>query len=181
MMDTGFDPVIALGLRAALAFILVAAAVHKFRNMAEFKKTLSSHGLLAPPLIPGAAYGLGVLEIACAAGLLAVPWSFGPPMLAAGLFLLYGGVMAAALVRGKRDLDCGCGGLSRSQSVSWSLVLRNGVLMLIAVLLATPATLGGFLWIDWGTVIFIAAFGALLYAMGDTLLANHARMVEAMQ
>jgi hypothetical protein len=81
--------------------------------------------------------------------------------------------MLLNLLRGRRWIDCGCGG--PGQPISYALLMRNAVLMGLC-LLASPApapaavgTLGTF------TVVAAALTGLLLYAA-----INHVLMLRAM-
>lgn len=166
------DPVIQFGLRGAIAVILLAAAVHKLRHWAEFKTAVTGYEILPEGLVPVAAFGLTAIEVVLVISLLALPLAIAPAFGAAGLFVAYAIAMAIALGRGHRNLDCGCGGLSSSQDISLSLIIRNGGLALLTLFAATPATLSGFIRMDWGTVLFVILFGAVSYAAVDTLLNN---------
>ncbi|MNC29727.1 Methylamine utilization protein MauE [compost metagenome] len=58
------------------------------------------------------------------------------------LLLLYSLAITINLLRGKRDLSCGCGGLVGNHKLSWWLVFRNLVLILIVIsLLFLPESL----------------------------------------
>ncbi len=174
-----FDPALSLGLRGAVVLILMAAASHKLHNWQGFKAAVAGYEILPSALIPSAAIFMVVSEIVIAGGLILFPLTIVPALLAAGIFVLYGAAMALALVRGKQSFDCGCGGLSKSQDVSWSLVTRNGVIAAVVLFLATPMAFSHFVWVDWGTALFVAAFGALLFAAADTLLDNRMQIKAA--
>ena len=75
------------------------------------------------------------------------------------------------LGRGRRVLDCGCGGISGRQPISWWLVARNA--MLIVVLLAAPALVS--MALDVVSLSFGAVAFVLIYAGADQLLANSLR------
>ncbi|MGO0058573.1 MauE/DoxX family redox-associated membrane protein [Brevibacillus fluminis] len=58
-----------------------------------------------------------------------------PYILAASLFVMYSIAISMNLVRGQKDLDCGCGGVVGNHKLSWTLVMRNGIFVFICVLL----------------------------------------------
>ncbi|MBM5812335.1 MAG: methylamine utilization protein MauE [Gammaproteobacteria bacterium] len=163
------DPVLHLLLRGALALLFALAALAKWRQPRDFHGILLAYRLLPPWAVPGVARLLPWVEAVLATGLLA-GWTAAWP--AAALLLLgYAAAMAINLGRGRREIDCGCGGAA--QPLSWWLVGRNG-------LLAAAVVAGGFApvlpralaLID--AVVTIAALTglALLYAAAHQLLAN---------
>lgn len=173
-MDLNIDPALALGLRLVLAFVLVSAAAHKMEDVAAFKAVLQGYGLVPSIAMPAAPFGLALVELTIAAGVLLFPLSVAAATSAGVLFTAYGGVMAATILRGRRDLDCGCG--ARNLPLGWSLVFRNCVLVAVSLTAATPQSIAGLNWLGWVTVVFVAGFGILFHLAAETLLANHARM-----
>ncbi|GIS18476.1 MAG: hypothetical protein CM15mP120_03920 [Pseudomonadota bacterium] len=75
------------------------------------------------------------------------------------------------MLRGRQHIDCGCGG--EGTPISWGLVLRNAVLLLIALPLSTPD--GGFTIIMGFLVVLTGALGLLAYAIVNQMFANAAR------
>lgn len=164
------DPVIAWLLRASLGLLLVAAAVHKLRGLREFVRTLADYRLLprfgvhlVAPLVP-------VLELGVAGALL-VP-GVGGPLAAAALFVGYSAAIALNLGRGRRHIDCGCGGPSRGQTLSGGLLLRNGTLVLAAGLCLLPTSTRPLVGLDAFTLVAGVGVLAALYAASDRLLAQ---------
>lgn len=108
----------------SLGILFATAALSKLRNRRDFYATVLAYQLLPPRW----AMDLGVIlpwaEVAIAAGLML---GIGPARFAAtSLLLAYALAMAVNLRRGRRDLDCGCGGAPQPLS-AW-LVIRNIVL-----------------------------------------------------
>lgn len=66
-----------------------------------------------------------------------------------GLLFVYGTAIGTNLVRGRRDLSCGCGGLAGNHPISWFLVLRNGFLV--------------------GLALFVGWHGSCLFSLDDYL------------
>ena len=85
--------------------------------------------------------------------------------------------VAVNLLRGRQVLDCGCGGLSGRQPISWWLVARNAVLT--AALLVLLPQAGGFAAIDLASAVAGTLAATLLYGAADQLLANRLRMRKA--
>jgi hypothetical protein len=104
-------------------------------------------------------------------------WQFKPAFIGgAALLLAYAGVMTINLMRGRRFIDCGCGGAT--QPLSIGLVLRNVVLAVAAITALVPAPTRPLGWLD---VVSMGA-GVLvlgtLYAATNQLLAARARLEE---
>lgn len=175
MTEPLIDPAFALGLRAALAFILIAAAAHKMGDPARFREVLLGYGLVPQGLMRGAPLGIAFIELTIGIGLLIFPMSFVAAVSAGALLAAYGAVMALTILRGRAGLDCGCG--ARNQPIGWPLVARNVVLMGIANFAATPATVFGLHWLTYGTAGFVAVVAAVTYASLDVLLANRAALL----
>jgi len=161
----------------ALAGVLGVAAVHKVKNHLQFRGILDQYRIMPPPLVPAAAAVVVALEWAVCLMLVVPPWRWLGAALAAGLLLLYGAAIALNLYgRGRTSMDCGCGGAATPLS-GW-LLLRNGLLALLAGapwLAAPPADSG------WAGGILAALMTALLwlaYAVGNQLLANQGRAPE---
>lgn len=164
-------PTLQLALRGALSLLLLAAAVHKFRDLADFQRVVEAYGLLPKIATGWVARAIPALESAGAA-LLWVPATAGAgAALAFGLLGAYSAALAVSLARGRRDIDCGCGGFGAEQTVHLGLLLRNGALLLAAVFcglaLSGP--------VPKLSVALPAALAAvLLYAAMDQLMANGA-------
>jgi Methylamine utilisation protein MauE len=133
----------------AVALVFARAAAFKFRDMEAFADVLAAYRMLPLGVVEPAARILPALEVACALALL-LPWTrSASDLAAAGLLIAFGLAMAVNLLRGRREIDCGCGDPSRRQPLAWSLVVRN--LALAAALAAcalSPAgapSLGGWL------------------------------------
>jgi hypothetical protein len=166
------DPVVRGMLRVALSLLFVWAASHKLRDLSGFRTALISYELLPSRVIGAFAVLLIAMEIAVAAGLW-LPGRAAPAAgAAAGLLAVYGGAIAVNLVRGRRDIDCGCAGAAAERPLSGALVVRNGVLLLAALMLTLPATPRPLMWVDAVTIGAGVAVLALLYAAADGLLAN---------
>jgi uncharacterized membrane protein len=167
-MTLSADPIIVGTLTGALALVTFAAAWHKLAEPDAFLSAVAAYGLLPSATVTAAARILPGMEIAFGAGiLLPATRAFALTGLM-GLLLLYALAMAINLARGRRDIDCGCGG--KSQPVSWALVVRNLVLCAAALFASQPALERPMDWVDATTLILgVLAFFSL-YRMADELL-----------
>ena len=118
------DPMLQAAWATLLAIVFAIAAAHKLRDRDGFLRQLAAYQLLPQPVLLGVVIGLLALECMTVAG---VTWGATRPLgmaLAALLLTLYASAMAINLGRGRRDIDCGCGG--HAQRLDWLLVGRNG-------------------------------------------------------
>lgn len=172
------DPTLPHMCAALLAIVFLSGAWQKLRNMDTFAMAIEQYQLLPPSLALGAAWGLLAAELA--AGVLLLPIATRELGAALALLVLVVVTLAVAfnLLRGRRAIDCGCGGPEGSQHLSWGLVLRNGLLSLgvgLAVAAETPREL---VWLDGVTVVAgaLAMYG--LYAAANQLMANRPQLLK---
>ena len=177
------DPVISSVLRFALGWILAESAYDKLRHRRDFRRTLAAYQLVPGSALAPVAWGLAAIEatLALSLGLGALaPWAqaaFGGVAAPAGvtsaaLLALYGAAITINLVRGRRDLDCGCGGPARHQQLGVTLVVRNALLVSAALAAAKapePRALSG---LDLATTVLAITATLLLRGAGEVLLAN---------
>ena len=173
-MNLAADPVVLAALHLALALLFAWAASHKLRDPSGFRVALTNYELLPERLTGVAARMLATAELGIALGLVMPTTARTSAAAATAILLLYAGAIAINLVRGRRDLECGCAGIGRTQ-VSAALVLRNAVLAagaLICLLPTSPRPLG---IVD--AITIGAALGTLifLYAAADGLIAIRQR------
>ena len=174
---TGFtatllDPVLRQALGAAAALVLLVGAVHKFRAWDAFRAAVAAYRLLPETLVTPAALALPALELIAGGALLAGPLRSAGSLLALVLLATITAAVAINLVRGRADIDCGCGGAEGRQRLSWGLVVRNAALMgavAIGVQEGSPRTLG---LLDHTTIVFASLALYALYACVSQLLAN---------
>jgi methylamine utilization protein MauE len=152
------DPVVIAILRAGLALLFGAAALHKLRDAAEFRAVLAEYRVLPESILHFAVWAVPAGEAAVAAAALA-PGRAGAAA-AAVLLTSYGAAIALNLARGRRAIDCGCLGPGQSQPLSWALVARNAVLAAGALACLFPAAPRRLVWLDAATIA--AAVGCLV-------------------
>ncbi|WP_278043194.1 MauE/DoxX family redox-associated membrane protein [Paenibacillus elgii] len=95
-------------------------------------------------------------------------------LIGSGLLLMYSIALAINLLRGRKELSCGCGGLAGNHSISWMLVWRNLFLMAMCLCVYhVTASYGSLLSVIggeslsriYGTEYWIMAGTALLLAL----------------
>ncbi len=168
------DPVIDIALRGALAALLLAAAWHKLRDPIAFWQTVSGYRLLSEWLERPLARAIPFLEIAIALSVLFFTTSPLPLVAAVSLWVVYGAAIATNLLRGRTELECGCGGIGADQTIHWGLVVRNGILALTTGLLLLPGSTRMLTWFDFATAGFAVLILLLAYATAEHLLRNAA-------
>jgi hypothetical protein len=166
------DPVVDATLRAALALLFGAAAMHKLRDLRRFRATLADYQLVPLRFVPLVALGLAGIEAIAAATLVATPARRATALAAAALLLVYGAAIGINLVRGRRHIDCGCAGPAASRPLSGWLVARNVLLAALALAGTAPLQPRPLLWIDGFTVVAASVVLAALYASFDRMLAD---------
>ena len=168
------DPVIDIAFRSAFAALLLSAAWHKLRDPIAFWQAVSGYRLLPHMLEKPVSRIVPFAEIAIALSLLLFSASALPVLAALFLWIVYGGAIAINLLRGRDELECGCGGISADQKIRWGLVSRNGVLTITTGFLLLPATDRALGWFDYATAGFAVLILLLIYATAEHLLRNAA-------
>ncbi len=125
-----------LALRAArvvLGALFVWASATKIPDMAAFAESVANYRILPPALVPVAAAALVGVELTAGLALLANAWARAAAWLLAMLLAAFTVGLSSALGRGI-DLACGCfGGNAPADRFT---VLRDVVLLALAVLVA---------------------------------------------
>jgi Methylamine utilisation protein MauE len=170
------DPVATSAVAGCVALILFSAAWHKFSELDVFAGALDAYQLLPSAWVMPIARTLPFVEAAIGACVL-IP-ATRPTFLVvfAGLIAIYGGAIAINLVRGRHQIDCGCGG--DVHLLSWGLVVRNGLLACAAVALSAPSIDRPYEWLDAVTLIVgvLALYGS--YLTFDELLRQFGRIAQ---
>lgn len=167
------DPALQLAGRLGIAALLAVAAAHKLRDRAEFRQTLSAYALLPQALVGPAAAALPGLEMLIACGLLLGPTHVLAAWGAAMLFGIYAAAMAANLMRGRSEIDCGCLGAAGAAPLGADLVVRNAVLIGIALATTLTPSERDLAWLD-GVAIAASVTSAGMLLLGfDAARANH--------
>jgi hypothetical protein len=175
------DPLPVMLVAIALGLLLAGAAWHKARSFAVFSAVLADYRLLPPVLVAPAARLLPLAEAALAIGWLSGRERTFVTVMTAGLFALYGVAMAVNLLRGRVHISCGCGlggGSGAEQVLSWTLVLRNALLVGLSLLPLLPAAQRPLAALDYATLGAALLTAALLY-FGVIQLLNNGAAIRA--
>jgi hypothetical protein len=162
------DPLVSVLIALCGAVLFGSAAAHKLRPSNSFAATLGEYRILPSALVAAAGLLIGAVEIAVAAGLL---WPVTRPMSAAigsALLLLYAGAIGINLVRGRSDLDCGCG--VQPRTIGGWMVIRNLFLAAVLAVVQIPASSRPLGLPDFATIVGGTIIAALLYVSAELLL-----------
>jgi hypothetical protein len=161
---------LALAWLVALAFaaLFSSAALTKLRAPAVFFATLDDYRLVPRALSRVAGAIVIALECTVAAGLIWPASRAASAVVGATLFLLYAASIAINLIRGRREIDCGCS-LQRRPIGRW-MVVRNlifaaALMTLVLPVVQRPLGIG-----DAATIAAGVCVLALLYVSLDLLL-----------
>jgi hypothetical protein len=165
------DPLIVLVLSVSLVLLFFMAARHKMSAPQEFRAQLAAYQLLPDVALTPVSRLLPLLEMAIVFLILVPQTRAFAALLAAALLFVYGLSMAVNMVRGRADIDCGCGGQPQVLS-SW-LLLRNAVLIAGSCLLLAPASDRAITLSDLLFLILMTTLLAMVYLLVEQLVRNH--------
>jgi hypothetical protein len=173
------DPVATSALSAVLSVIFLTGAWQKLRDPALFQANVENYRLLPDGLAWPAAILLPVWELAAGVLVLFDPTRTAGAVLAIGLLAVVTAAVIINLLRGRTEIDCGCGSLGGhvgDQTLSWGLTMRNALLAVAALLTLREDAARALVWIDYLSVAG-GTLGLLgLYVTANQLMANHPRL-----
>ena len=163
------DPVIAWSVRLALALLFTAAAWHKLPDARRFEGAVRAYRLVPSEWTAALAWLLPFAEGAIALGLI-YPSTYPAAAVAAGVVLsIYTLAISVNLVRGRREIDCGCFASAVTVPLSAGLVARNLGLIAASCMLLVPIRARTLVWMDAVTIVMGLATLSLLWAAGRRL------------
>jgi hypothetical protein len=170
------DPIVGAIVSSNCALLFAVAGAHKLRKRAEFAQTLAGYRVLPASLVSPASLLVPILECLTAAGILLPSIRERASLTGAALLAVYAAAMGINLLRGRRQLDCGCLGPRGGGVISPALIGRNLLVTLaLAAAGGTRWSARPVGWLDAGTVLAATGALALLYPAVNGLLAVGAR------
>jgi hypothetical protein len=155
-------PDVVIAIRILIALVFLSAATAKMRNWPIFRGVVANYRLLPQALVGPVTYVLPPAEAAIGAMLptgLFAPWAEAAAAVLLGAFAV---AMGINLLRGRRQIDCGCFQGALKQPLRWTLVGRNALLALLLVAAdAAPSGRPD----GWAVVNGILAGGALFLVL----------------
>ncbi|MBK9169918.1 MAG: DoxX family membrane protein [Bryobacterales bacterium] len=114
--------------RCTVGLILLLSGLAKFSRSKSFQASVAEYGLIRKSstvrfvarIIIGTELALGLLLL----GGWLLPWS---AIATQSLLIAFSVFVGSALLRGKHDIDCGCGVVTR-QPIGWHICFRNTAL-----------------------------------------------------
>lgn len=182
-MTTIIEPVFTSFSVILLAVLFFSAGVAKIKAVDTLEGVIGNFRLLPKGLVRPIALVLPPVEIAITAALLLPATRAFGAVGAAGLLLVFTIAIAINLVRGRREIDCGCFSSELKQNLSAGLVARNVLLATCAFWLvasASGATAGTASppWAAWLLGTLGAGFSIVIYLTSSTLSAVSAIAAE---
>lgn len=171
-MDTVYIHVISL----LLSWVFLSAAWHKLRRPDHFRLALDGYRLLPFKAHSSHASIVALAEAAIGAGMLVGQTR--ATAAAAGMLVLvaYALAIGVNLLRGRTDVDCGCAGPAGRQPISWYLVARNILLVVLAAATLVTAPERALGWVDWLTTACAGLLAILVYRGSGVLLDNQLKL-----
>jgi uncharacterized membrane protein YphA (DoxX/SURF4 family) len=161
--------------RWLLALVFLISAIGKFQDMPSFISITLDYQVLPILWARRFAIALPWLEISIA---LLLIFGLGTQVAAGmSIMLLLSFVIAVGLnlLRGRKNLDCGCQGGRRQQKISSRLLLRNACLLLFSLQIALwgPGLLAldnRFVWMAWDVFLSEVALPLVISLFGVVFL-----------
>jgi len=166
------DPAFGYLITAGIALLFASAGAHKLQDLDRFAEVFAAYRVLPAALARRLAWLIPSLELCVAASLI---WELGRRMaVMAGIAILiaYAFGLGVNLLRGRRDLDCGCGMARDRRAIAGWMVWRNLILAGALGITVWPWSPRPFGWTDFLTVMGGLTAGVTLYAAVDRLLGD---------
>jgi hypothetical protein len=170
------DPMIPRLIAVCFGLLWLAAAWHKLAAPQAFRAVLTDYRILPTYTLSAMAYLLPLLEAALGAAWLLGVAAPVTAVVTAALLAGYTVAIAINLLRGRVHIGCGCG-LSASaedQPLSWLLVGRNVMLLVVSLAAMLPAGQRALGWTDYIVLVVALLAAVLLQSAAAQLLRNGA-------
>lgn len=132
MTEDSWNSLTSAAAAAYISLIFLQAAWHKLSNFESFSGFVSDYQIVPEWAVPAVSSGVITAEVVITLTLIFPGTRVFGALLAIAMLVIYTAAMTTNIVRGRKRLECGCG--AASQSLSWSLVVRNVALICVAAL-----------------------------------------------
>ncbi|MDM5299709.1 MauE/DoxX family redox-associated membrane protein [Bacillus pumilus] len=116
-----------------LGIIFASAWIDKVRKQQAHVQQMNAYRLLPHSFAAPMFYLFLFVELLCTASLFLWNMSFAAAIGLTALLCIYTGAVAFNLLRGHRDISCGCGGLLENDRLHWGIVIRNGMMLALVI------------------------------------------------
>jgi len=172
------DPVVTAACSAAAALVLWLSAVPKLREFDRFHAAIEAYRLVPISWSRTVALAFVAGEAGVALLLTLTPLHAASALAAIGVIAVATGAVAINLLRGRRDIRCGCGGRDDSMPLSAGLLWRNAALLAVLATAAASAAKGSaraMAALDYAAAGFCAVALLLMWLGATQLLVNAGR------
>jgi hypothetical protein len=166
------DPAFGYLIIAGIALLFASAGAHKLQDLARFAEAFAAYRVVPKALARRLAWLIPALELCVAASLLWEPARRAAAAAAVAVLIAYSSGLQLNLLRGRRDLDCGCGTARDRRAIAAWMVWRNLILAAAVGVTVLPWSHRSLSVTDLLTIAGALAVGVTLYAAVDRLLGD---------
>ncbi|HYA36253.1 MAG TPA: MauE/DoxX family redox-associated membrane protein [Candidatus Binataceae bacterium] len=166
------DPVVGWVAALAVAAIFAGSSAIKLANLPAFRAALSDYRIVPESVELPVAVAIPLGEMIGAAGILLNTQRALSGSLLIALLVVFSIAIAVNIARGRRDIDCGCFGPALRQTLSASMLVRNGGLVALCGIAMAPRSVRALGFLDVTTIAAGAASIVILYIGVNFLMAN---------
>ena len=174
-LPCSLDPALHGTLRCGLSLLLLSATAHKLRDPRAFTAAVAGYHIVPRAGSIAVSRLIIAAELLVGAALL-LTRDPAPAWGAAGLLATYTLAIVINLLRGRRDIDCGCAGPIRRVPIGGPLVIRNLVLIAAALMASLPYAPRALTWLDDVTLVCALTALALMYSAVEIAMAHPIRL-----
>ncbi len=158
----------------ALSWLMAVAGGAKLRHQRDHARALDAYALLPEGAGRWLVPVLGAVECAAALAIWPRGTRAAAALLILALLVLYSGAIAINLLRGRRDIACGCGGAATHVPLSGWLLARTALMAAALALHEAPQALAlaGASWPSALAALAVATLLVLLYNGANFLLSR---------
>jgi hypothetical protein len=166
------DPAFGYLIIAGIALLFASAGARKLQDVARFTEIFAAYRVLPTAWARRLAWLIPCLELGVAITLLWEPSRRLAVISAMALLIAYASGLGVNLLRGRRDLDCGCGAARDRRAIAAWMIWRNLILAAAVAIAALPWSPRPCNLTDFLTVIGGLIVGVTLYAAVDRLIGD---------
>ena len=147
------------------------------QNQSYYTDVIQSYGVAPSGVVPWLPRVIGSFESLIALLVLLPMFSRVGLFAAAGLLAVYLLVFAKLLMQGRADINCGCAGPGAEVRISATLLLRNGLLIVLSLFAANAVAVTAAEFIGtWFLILPLAAVLGLVYLSCDQMMVNQQKI-----
>ena len=170
------DPLVYLIICCGFAGLFLSSALKKILSFTVFQSTLESYQIIPKNLTTKVSAFLVAAEFTLSGMWIVASMR---PIGAVGssvLLTVYTFAIGINLKRSRSHISCGCGW--NEQPLSWALVIRNCIYILLILSTLAPIVGRELHWIDFALGVLTLTVTVLLNRCTDTLLANNSNIAS---